>query len=123
MAINDNYDALTTYDRDQLLQSQRLNVTDEHAGQVVVFEMLRHLKAAYGEDVVAYNNMTEEQWTAHKAVVLNAASLHPNARIDLLTAGDLEVAYNMGGNYFEHGYVFILDGTQPADKVSFSKYG
>lgn len=123
MAINDNYDALTTYDRDQLIQSQKLNVSDERAGQVVAFEMLRHLKAAYGEDVTAYNNMTEEEWTAIKVVVLNSAKHHPNARVDLLSSGDLDIAYNLGGNYFEHGYVTILDGTSPADKISFSKLG
>jgi len=117
-----NYDLLLNYEQNALIESQKLNAVDEHAGQVVAIETLRELKSM-GITVQQYNDMTTEEWDAAQVRAVGRAKLHPTARIDMLMAGDLVNAGNLGGNYFEHGYSTIISGTPLGDKITFRYSG
>ena len=117
-----NFELLLNYENNALVESQKLNAANEHAAQVVAMETVRELKSL-GITVQQYNDMTTEDWDAAQARAVARAKLHPTARVDLLTSGDLSGAGNLGGNYFEHGYNAIIAGTPAGDKITFRYSG
>lgn len=114
------------YDQNQLLQTVRVlnsssSAENEFAAQCIAVEMLRNLLAS-GMSVDDYNNMSAEDWENRKALAVTAASLNVVAtEVNHLNDTQKESAANIGGNYFEHGYLFILSNVQQNERLSFRK--
>lgn len=127
MAIISNVDLLNTYDRNALVTSTRVLGGDasdaqEHAAQCLAFEMLRELLAS-GLTVRQYNDMTDEAWEKLCMVAKTRAALNINAPVAKLTPNQCDAACNIGGNYFEHGYQFIMDGISQENKMTLTRVG
>ena len=124
MAITSNTDLLVAFDEDQLIQSTRIleaaRAEHEHCAQSIAIEMLREIKArvATPDD---YNNMTTEEYDSAVAAAVERAKRLATTQVHLLTATEIVAAANLGGNFFEHGYVSLMAGIQAEDKVSFRR--
>jgi hypothetical protein len=126
MAITSNTDLINTYDGNFLVTSTNalggVTPQKEHAAQCLAIEVLRSLIAT-GMSVADYNNLPELEWTAICETAFARAALNINAPLASLTVQEHTAACNLGGNYFEHGYQFIMDGVQPQDKITFTRIG
>jgi len=127
MAIVSNVDLINTYDGNFQVVSTRILPdvapdTDEFAAQCLALETLRSLIAS-GMTVEQYNALDEPGWQAIIADSYARSRLNVNAPAAILSENDRNAAANIGGNYFEHGYVTIMAGVQQADKVQFTRIG
>lgn len=139
MPVSTNIDLLNAFDNNEQVQSAKLNVTDEHAGQVVAMEILRELKAVFalvalnihffgefllqGPAVEAYNTSTPEELNVIAASGLERAKRHPTAAVHLLTSRDLAQAKGLAESFFEHGYTTIMDALSMENKCTFRRQG
>lgn len=126
MPINNNEDAMNAYDiAVGNIQVPHLVVSQpdrEHASHCVAFEILRGIMAAV-PDAAAYNNMSEAQYEQLCAEAKVRASLNPTSALETqgLTVDDINQCCNLGGNYFEHGYVTIIGNTSQEDRRNFNR--
>lgn len=127
MAITSNVDLVNTYDGNFQVVSTRILPAiaphdDEHAAQCLAIETLRSLLAT-GMTPQQYNDLDEPSWQAIIAASRARASLNINAPSYMLSEIDAQAGASIGGNYFEHGYIFIMNGVQQGDKVQFTRIG
>ena len=127
MAINSNVDFVNTFDRNALCVSTRIlmNIApheDEHAAQTIALEMLRVLLAT-GMTPAQYNLTTEAEYQAFVNEARTRGKFNINAPVPFLSEGDVQSAANVGGNYFEHGYDFIMNGISQGNKITFTRIG
>lgn len=127
MAITNNQDLVNTYDGNFQVESTRILPDiaphdDEHAAQCVAIETLRSLMAL-GITPQQYNEMVEADWQAVIADSKSRAALNINAPVAHLTDSDIQGAANIGGNYFEHGYLVVMAGINSLDKIRFTRIG
>lgn len=118
-----NLEYLAYYDANAPVTSQKLVVADERAGQLVAAEVLRTLTETPGLTPEGYNNMPDWEFFIKIADAVRQASLIPNHNLGLLSTTEILTSANLGGNFFEHTYQFIIDGTAPADRIQFRKLG
>ena len=127
MAITSNIDLINTYDGNFQVVSSRILPdiaphNDEHAAQCLAIETLRTLLAS-GMSVAQYNALTDAEFRAIIDESFKRSKLNVNAPGAILSATDVAAAGNLGGNFFEHGYVFIIDSMGAATKVQFTRIG
>ena len=84
--------------------------------------MLRTLLGT-GMTAQQYNDMTDEAYQAAVDESVKRAKLNINAPVSALDSYQIAAAANIGGNYFEHGYVALMAGIQAADKIQFTRIG
>lgn len=112
-------EALTAWDLGTAVPGHYLYLTDEHAAQVLIWEVVRE-GLARGLDGEAFNAVDDPTWDATFAAALASATLiDPGAAS--LTQRERDKAAVVAGSYLEHGYQFTLDGSQPACRVAEQK--
>ena len=127
MAITNNIEAVKEYDANQPVQSPRILNSSEPAMiectvQCIAFEVLRSLIMG-GYTVASYNDMGNIAWYRLVLDSVERASLNLEAQVNELTLEQALMGSTMGGNFFEYGYVSILDGTPQGDRVQFTRLG
>lgn len=125
-----NAEVLAAYDANQSVRSTRVFGADvatvkEHGAQCLAFETLRGLMAD-GVTVEQWNNMSDAEWNQR----IDAAALRMRAydrpgfnALSRSVSDELSAAASIGGNYFEHGYAFIMAGSTQLEWVTFTKNG
>lgn len=91
---------------------------NEALSQHVATATLEHLIKA-GYQAATWNAVSDAEWDAQKAIVKAQVALTKD--LSVLTSDDLEAAFNLGANYFEHGHAFIMNGTPVEDRVTMTK--
>lgn len=127
MPILNNVDALNSYDSATGLVVPQLSISDpanEHAAHCLAFETLREIISRV-ITVDQYNTMDNATWQDVKAESVKRARRNPSSgrQIQTFTESDIESACNLGGNYFEHGYLTITGNTASPDKRMFERTG
>lgn len=123
-----NAEVLAAYDANQSVKSSRIFGADvsnvrEHGAQCLAFETLRGLLAD-GVTVDQYNNMSDAEWKQRVSAAATRMRVYDRPGFNSLNnANEWEAAANMGGNYFEHGYDFIIAGSTALEWVTFTKNG
>lgn len=120
-----NEEILVAYDANEEIESRKLDHSQgqerQHAAQLIAFETLRHCMANLTlED---YGNMSAEAWEAFYLTAIQAAAAL-DADVNNLDREQTDEAANMGGNYFEHSYTYIMTSgynDNPSSFVFFQK--
>lgn len=115
-----NAEFLAAYDLNALQSSHRLYSPDEHTSQVLCAETLRILMASLMTPS-DYNNLSDAAWANIVNDAVAAANLISGVNTGLLRSDHIQAAANLGGNYFEHSYQFIMDGTPLGCFTTFRK--
>lgn len=129
MPINNNIACLNAYDRASVIPVEYQGACSQphlqHALHCVAFEALRGWSAFTLNE---YNTMGEpEPYQSTRATIIaeaaTRATLNPAcaAEVPQLTPGDIEIAGNLGENYFEHGYVQITSNIHAPAKRNFER--
>jgi hypothetical protein len=125
-----NAEVLAAFDANQSIKSTRVFGADvtpvkEHGAQTLAFETLRGL-IALGITVDEYNQMSQADWEAQVVAAANRMKAYDRPGFNALSnqvSNEWEAAANIGGNYFEHTYDFIIAGSTTLEWVTFTKNG
>ena len=131
MPVTNSTALMNSYDRSTQTQvpnqpSESGTPQGHHAMHCLAFEVLRGWMGT-GLTVDQYNAMDEAAWQTLRTSVCNTAvtraRLNPASAREsaLLTINDRAAACNLGDNYFEHGYDFVISGTTPSDRRNFTR--
>jgi hypothetical protein len=100
------------------VSTHRLGGANELLKQVCAIAMLDELTKA-GYQVATWNAVSEAEWVSFKAAT--KAKIEATTSLSALTDDDIESAFNLGANYFEHGHPAIMNGTPVEDRVTLVK--
>lgn len=125
-----NAEVLAAFDANQSVKSTRVfgaDVTNvkEHGAQCLAFETLRGLLVD-GVTIDQYNQMSNADWQARVVAAANRMKVYDRPGFNALStavSNEWDAAANIGGNYFEHGYEFIMAGSTALEWVTFTKDG